>query len=40
VVGVQGYAVIPSQDYGINAERVVMPSDERESARHGSFAAL
>jgi len=40
VVGVQGYAVIPSQDYGINAERVVMPSDERESARHGRFAAL
>ncbi len=39
-VGVQGYAVILTRDYGINAERVVMPSDERESARHGSFAAL
>jgi len=25
---------------GINAERVVMPSDEREPARHRSFSAL
>ncbi len=40
LVGVQGYAVILSRDYCVNAERVVMPSDERESAPHGSFSAL